>query len=84
VTFIWPTMLLLILAIPLGAAGYVALERRRRRRVAAYGIPTDPGPGAVPARLVGLRRRIASAFILVGLAMLGRKASSACRGSRAP
>ena len=69
-TFIWPTMLLLILAIPLGAAGYVALERRRRRRVAAYGISTGPASSGVPARLVGLRRRIASAFILVGLAML--------------
>ncbi len=69
-TFIWPAMLLLILTIPLGAAGYLALERRRRRRVAAYGITAGPGSAGVPKRQAGLRRRIASAFILVGLAML--------------
>jgi Ca-activated chloride channel homolog len=70
VTFIWPAMLLLILAIPLGAAGYVALERRRRRRVAAYGIAAGGAAPGASNRLTRVRRRIASAFILVGLAML--------------
>ena len=63
-------MLLLALAIPLGALGYLALERRRQERIAAYG--RLPGTAAQHGakRPDRLRRRIVGAFILVGLAML--------------
>jgi Ca-activated chloride channel family protein len=60
-------MLLLVLAIPLGAMLYVVLERRRRRRVAAFGpfaVEVRRGVRTTPE---GLRRRIPAAFILVGL-----------------
>ena len=77
-SFIWPAMLLLVLAIPLGVAGYVALERRRARRMTAYGsFVTGAGPsgGAGGARgggvrATGWRRRIPAACMLVGLTIL--------------
>jgi Ca-activated chloride channel family protein len=70
VSFIWPPMLILLLAIPLGVALYLVLERQRRRRVAAYGAIAvaagregHPRPGSV-------RRRVPAAFILAGLTIL--------------
>ncbi len=69
-SFIWPPMLLLALALPLGAIGYLALERRRQRRIAAYGNLPGAVAGGGAARPDRLRRRIVGAFILVGLAML--------------
>jgi Ca-activated chloride channel family protein len=70
VSFIWPPMLFLVLAIPLGTALYLVLERRRGRRVAAYGgLPVTVGHD-VPARPGGTRRWIPAAFILVGLTIL--------------
>jgi Ca-activated chloride channel family protein len=63
-------MLLLALALPLGAVGYLALERRRQRRIAAYGNLPGAVAGGGAARPDRLRRRIVGAFILVGLAML--------------
>jgi Ca-activated chloride channel family protein len=63
-------MLLLWLAIPLGALVYFAIERRRHRRIASHGLlavaarPADAGPRA------RLRRRIAAACMLVGLTLL--------------
>jgi Ca-activated chloride channel family protein len=68
-SFIWPVMLLLLVAIPLGAAGYVLLERRRRRRAIASGFPLV-APAEVAARRARLRRRIPAALMLLGLAVL--------------
>jgi hypothetical protein len=34
VTFLWAPLLVLVLAIPLGVAAYLAAGRRRRRRLA--------------------------------------------------
>jgi Ca-activated chloride channel family protein len=70
VSFIWPSMLLLLLAIPLGAAGYVLLERRRRRRFAGYGVFAHPAAPAGPVPAGGFRRRVPAALILVGLVIL--------------
>jgi Ca-activated chloride channel family protein len=39
-TFIWPTLLLLMVLIPLGVWAFAMLERRRRRRIAGYGMLT--------------------------------------------
>jgi len=69
VSFIWPPMLILLLAIPLGALIYLGLERRRRRRVAAYG-GTAFAAGNRATAIVRLRRRITAAFTLVGLTIL--------------
>jgi len=67
-TFIWPQMLLALLAVPLGVAGYRALEARRRRRLAAaggFGLPT-----AARRDPAGLRRRIPAALVVLGFAVL--------------
>jgi Ca-activated chloride channel family protein len=69
-SFIWPPMLLLLVAVPLGALLYQALERRRRRRVAAFGAL---GVAAVPsnrAQAVRLKRRVPGAFVLAGLTII--------------
>ncbi len=69
-TFIWPPMLLLVLAIPLGTALYLVRDRRRRRRIAAYGAVAVAGPDGTARRTVGLRRRIPAALMLVALTVL--------------
>lgn len=69
-SFIWPPMLLLMLAIPLGVALYLVLERRRRRRVAAFGVLAVANRHDGPSQPGNLRRRIPAAFILVGLTLL--------------
>jgi Ca-activated chloride channel family protein len=78
-SFIWPPMLLFVLAVPFGVAIYLVLERRRRRRVAAFGglrVAAAPGGPAVTAspggarRPGGVRRRLPGAFILAGLTIL--------------
>lgn len=69
-SFIWPPMLLLVLAVPLGVVLYQFVERRRRRRVATFGvlgIAAAPAARNKPGRL---RRRLPAAFILVGLTIL--------------
>ncbi len=65
-TFIWPAMLLFLVAIPLGTGLYLVMERRRRRRAATYGVPGVAAPGR-PGRV---RRRIVGAYTLVGLTIL--------------
>jgi len=70
VSFIWPPMLLLVLAIPLGVLLYTWMERRRRGRVAAFGAIAIAIPDAPGTRPGGLRRRIPAAFIVAGLTIL--------------
>jgi Ca-activated chloride channel homolog len=72
VSFLWPSLLVLLLAIPLGVAGFVRLERRRRRRVAGYGMLTRPAGAAHPgARPTGpWRRRIPAACLVFGLSLV--------------
>ena len=69
-SFIWPPMLLLVLAIPIGAAIYVVRERRRRSRVVAFGAVPVAAGGDVARRPGGIRRGIPGALMLVGLAIL--------------
>jgi Ca-activated chloride channel homolog len=67
-SFIWPPMLLTLALVPLGALLYVALERRRRRRMIERG---GPGLAAGTTRRPGsLRAGVPAALILVGLAVL--------------
>lgn len=63
-SFIWPPMLLLLLAIPIGAALYRQREGRRQRRRAASGMPASVAPASAA------RRRIPAACLLIGLAIL--------------
>ena len=68
-SFIWPPMLLLVAAIPLGVVLYRMLERRRGRRVEAFGrLPVPPAEAL--ARPSGLRRRLPAALLLTGLTIL--------------
>jgi Ca-activated chloride channel family protein len=68
VSFIWPTMLLLLLAVPLGALYYVARERRRRGRLSELG--TVAVAAGHPASTSVVRRRLPSVLMLVGLTIL--------------
>ncbi|HYF64286.1 MAG TPA: VWA domain-containing protein [Herpetosiphonaceae bacterium] len=67
-TFLWPTMLIALAAIPLAAALYVASLRRRRRRLAAVGsfglLQADRG------RRLGARRHIPPALFGLALALM--------------
>jgi Ca-activated chloride channel family protein len=67
-SFIWPTMLLLLLLIPLCVGLYVMLQQRRRRLAASYG-----ALGLVQeatGRPLGWRRHIPPALFLAGLVLL--------------
>lgn len=67
-SFIWPTMLVLLVLIPLFVLLYALAQRRRRRLVARYGsfgiVQSASGRG------VGKRRHIPPAFFLTGLTIL--------------
>jgi Ca-activated chloride channel homolog len=68
-SFIWPAMLLLLVAIPVGAWVYARLERRRRGRAVASGFPLAAiGEGHRASR--GWRRRLPAVLMLAGLAIL--------------
>jgi Ca-activated chloride channel family protein len=67
-SFIWPAMLLSLLAIPLCVVLYVRLQRRRRRLIASYG-SLGLLQGAF-GRQLGARRHIPPALFLAGLAIL--------------
>ena len=69
-SFIWPPMLVLALVIPLGLLVYLAVERRRRRRLADHRLLATTGGPAVPTRASRLRRRVPGALMLTGLAVL--------------
>jgi len=67
-TFIWPLMLWSLLLVPLFVAGYLLLQRRRRRITASYGsLGIVRGPsGKTP----GFTRHIPTTFFMIGLAIL--------------
>jgi Ca-activated chloride channel family protein len=67
VSFLWPTLLLLLLAIPVGAAAYLSMERRRRGRIAGYGTLAIPAGGPAPNTSSRFRRRVPAACLLIGL-----------------
>src|SRR5690242_902273 len=67
-SFIWPVMLVLLLAIPVCVVLYLRLQRRRRQISASYG-----SMGLVQAaagRSLGVRRHIPPALFLAGLTIL--------------
>jgi Ca-activated chloride channel family protein len=66
-SFLWPTLLLLLLLVPLGAAAYLSMERRRRARIAGYGTLAVQAGGPDPRTTSRFRRRIPAACLLLGL-----------------
>ena len=67
-SFIWPVMFVLLLLIPLGAALYIRMQRRRRRLAANY---ASFGLGQQAAgRRPGARRHVPIIIFLIGLAIL--------------
>jgi Ca-activated chloride channel family protein len=69
VTFLWPAMLLLLAALPVGVVGYLAIARRRRRQAALHGIPIAGSDGGV-GRRSRIRRQVVGAYTITGLAIL--------------
>ncbi len=69
-TFLWAPLLVLVLAIPLGVAAYLAADRRRRRRLAGYGTLAAPAGGASSGGAGRWRRRIPAACMVAGLALV--------------
>jgi Ca-activated chloride channel family protein len=71
-SFIWPAMLLLLVAIPLGVLGYLRLEQGRRQRAVATGFPIGMPEGGADrsVRPSRLRRSIPAALVVAGLAIL--------------
>lgn len=64
-SFLWPSMLVLLVLVPLGVAAHATLERRRARRVASFaglGFTTPAGP-----RPSALRRRLPAALVILGV-----------------
>lgn len=66
-SFIWPTMLLLLGLIPLGVVLYVRLQRRRRLAASYGSLGLLQGAGG---RQLGMRRHIPPALFLAGLTIL--------------
>jgi Ca-activated chloride channel homolog len=66
-TFIWPLMLVSLLAIPVFILIYLRLQRRRRRFTAAAG---SLGWAQTAGHQPGLRRHVPIVLFLVGLAIL--------------
>jgi Ca-activated chloride channel family protein len=74
-SFIWPPLLLLLLAIPLGVWTYRSRERRRAERASQFGFGSAPlaaGTGEVLAGARGPRwlRRIPAVCTVVGVTIL--------------
>jgi Ca-activated chloride channel family protein len=68
-SFIWPAALLLLMVIPLGVAGYLALEERRLGRALASGFPlASPATGS--PRAARWRRRIPVVLTFAGLVIV--------------
>src|SRR6476646_6191345 len=83
-SFIWPAMLLLLLTIPVGVALYLVRERRRRPRMAPFGVfgggasgqatgaagSGTPAAAPRPAGRRGVRRRLPAVLVVAGLTIL--------------
>ena len=73
-TLAWPWALLLLVLVPLAAMGYLALERRRRARLAGLGTlghtVSDIDGGGRRTRWRALQRWLPAALVLVGLTTL--------------
>lgn len=69
-SFLWPAMLLLLAAIPLGVLVYAIGDRRRRARLAALGHLRTGAASDGTAGRVALRRRVPAALVLAGLTVL--------------
>jgi Ca-activated chloride channel family protein len=67
-SFIWPTMLILLLLIPLAVVLYARLQRRRQQLAARYG--SLGFVQAAAGRRIGKRRHIPPALFLVALLIL--------------
>ncbi len=67
-SFIWPSLLWLLLLAPLGALLYTRIQQRRRRAAGVYG-QLGFGPTAAAVRL-GRRRHLPASLFLVGLTLL--------------
>lgn len=67
-SFLWPTMLVFLLAVPLLGGLYVRLQRRRQRALARYGSfgLVQSGVGRAP----GFRRHLPPALFLASLTIL--------------
>src|SRR5690349_12044232 len=71
-TFLWPTMLIGLLVLPLFVALYIGMQRRRQRLVAQYGSPA-PGRaagGQRPGSRGALRRHLPAGLFLLALTIL--------------
>ena len=66
-SFIWPAMLILLLLIPLFAALYIRMQRRRQRLAASY---ASFGLAQQSGRRLGSRRHLPAVLFLVGLTIL--------------
>ena len=66
--FIWPWVLLSLLALPLCVLGYIRLQRRRSTAAAGLG-SMGAAPGGTAA-LAGRRRHVPPTILLVGVALL--------------
>jgi Ca-activated chloride channel family protein len=71
-TFIWPTMLILLLAVPLLVVGYLRVQQRRRRLVALYGDPAlaAGAAGRRPGASRAARRHVPAVLFLTALTIL--------------
>jgi Ca-activated chloride channel family protein len=70
-TFLWPSMLLFLLAVPLLVAFYIWTQRKRSRMLATYGGFEPAQQGATgPGRGARVRRHIPPILFLMGLLIL--------------
>ena len=68
-TFVWPQLLLALVALPIGVLAYRALETHRRRAMASVGLGQGLQRAAEPRRL-RLRARLPGILFVAGLAVL--------------
>lgn len=69
-SFLWPSALLLLVLLPFAVVGHLAVERRRRARLAALGSLGVVAGTSAGGRRRALRRWLPAALVLAGLASL--------------